>query len=88
MGREELQELRGKIDALDSELLRVLAKRFDVISEIRELKKMNNLPARDEDRWQEVLSTRLTEAEGLGLPPAFARKVLEAIHERSLEIEK
>lgn len=87
MKKAELNDLRLKIDSLDDELLRTLAKRFEHVQEIRAIKKKNGLAPLDPKRWQEVLESRLAEAEELGLSTEFTKQILELIHERSLEIE-
>lgn len=87
MKTERLHSLREKIDLLDAELLCVLAKRFLHVQEIRTIKKELGLASLDPVRWQKVLETRLAEAEKLGLSPVFVKKMLELIHERSIEIE-
>ncbi|PIQ69094.1 MAG: hypothetical protein COV91_00600 [Candidatus Taylorbacteria bacterium CG11_big_fil_rev_8_21_14_0_20_46_11] len=83
----KLNNLREKIDLLDAELLHVLAKRFAHVRDIRTIKKELGLAPLDTTRWQKVLETRLAEAEKLGLSPIFVKKMLELIHERSIEIE-
>ena len=87
MTNQKLQELRQKIDSIDEELLRALAKRFVKVREMRKVKKAAGLPALVEKRWQEVVKSRLATAKARGLPPKFTNKLLEIIHEHSLEIE-
>lgn len=87
MNVNQLQELRQKIDSLDEELLRALAKRFLLVQEVRTVKKSAGLPPLDEARWRTVLSSRQALAKELGLPDTFTEKLMRLIHERSLEIE-
>ncbi len=83
----KMQELRDMIDSLDAELLQLLAKRIDVIKQAGSYKKIHDLPELDEDRWQQVLKTRLEQAERLKLPPEFVTDLLELIHSYTLKIE-
>lgn len=87
MTTDELQNLRKKIDSLDEELLQTLAKRFQLVQEVRTLKKSAGLPPLDETRWKTVLLSRQALAKELGLPVAFTEELMRLIHERSLEIE-
>ena len=51
----KLTEFRKKIDAIDSEIVKLLAERFDLAKEIAEYKKGNNLPVFQAGREDEVL---------------------------------
>ena len=56
---EELRELRKKIDEVDKELLALMLKRFDLVDQVAEVKKANNLPVFVPGREDEILD-RLT----------------------------
>ena len=49
-------ELRKQIDRTDSEILKQLNKRIELVLRIRECKKRNNLPVEDIAREEEVFS--------------------------------
>ncbi len=51
----ELKELRGKIDRIDDELVRLFAERMDVAAEIARYKKENNVGVLDSGREREKL---------------------------------
>ena len=51
----KLLEYRDKIDAIDGEIVRLLAERFDIAKEVAEYKKSNNLPIFQADREAEIL---------------------------------
>ena len=87
MNTNKLQELRKQIDVLDEELFCVLAQRFSTVTEVRKIKKVIGLAPLDEKRWESVVESRLAQAKALGLPAEFTKKLLELIHDRSLEIE-
>jgi chorismate mutase/prephenate dehydrogenase len=71
-----LDQLRERIDAVDRDLLGVLARRLEVVSEIAEYKRAHSLPIRDLDRERQILERRSAEARQLGL----ARGVVESIY--------
>jgi chorismate mutase len=81
---EDLSELRKQIDELDDQLLELLAKRMRVSQEIGTFKKEHNLTIVQTDRYDEILSKRISQATKMGMNPEFMRVVLEAIHEESV----
>jgi chorismate mutase len=87
VSNEELEDLRKKIDALDGELLKALAKRMDVVREIGRYKKSEGLALRDDERLQALLAERLKTADGLDLPRDFVKQLYELIHEAALDAE-
>lgn len=52
----EFQELRERIDEIDSELTRLFEERMDVVSSIAAYKKEHNLPIFDPQRERQKLS--------------------------------
>ena len=84
---DKLADLRRQIDALDDELLQLLAKRMDHVREVGQYKKSHNLPPLDAERWQSVLATRLAEAQKLGLSDEFVTQLYQLVHEYALSIE-
>ena len=50
-----LQDLRGKIDKIDDELIRLFEQRMDVSAEIAEYKKVNSIPVYDPARERQKL---------------------------------
>jgi chorismate mutase len=47
---DKLNQLRKNIDVLDDKLIEVFLDRMDVISDIATYKKLNDIPAYDENR--------------------------------------
>jgi chorismate mutase len=83
-----LEKLREEINAADDELVKVLAKRMEIVKEIGKIKKENNVTALDEKRWQEVLERVLENAQKHVLSQNFIKKIYEEIHKAALELEK
>lgn len=50
MHKSELETLRGQVDGIDSEIIELLAKRFEVTAQIGKLKARESLNAVDPDR--------------------------------------
>ena len=84
----ELQNLRQKIDSLDEELLRVLAKRTETVKEIGKLKKAADLPPFDEKRSKEVMEARCVLGKKLGLSPELVQSLFEQILQYSVDMER
>jgi len=84
----DLEKLRQEIDALDYELLQILAKRIAVVKKIGVHKKEKGMDPLDEKRWQDLLESRFAVAKLLELPSDFIKNLYELIHEHSLRIEK
>jgi len=87
-----LRDLRRQIDALDSELVTLLAKRQRCVEQVIEIKRAEKLPARIPERIEEVLARVRGLAEAQKLEPDLAvalwREMIEqfiAYEERALE---
>ncbi len=76
---EALFAHRRKLDALDDELIMLLAKRFSITHQIGELKAVHRAPAADPEREQAQLGRLLSEAERLCLAPEVVRVVFAAL---------
>lgn len=85
---DRLNELRKKIDTLDTELLETISKRLKVVEEVGKIKKQLGIPPLDSARWNQVLEKGLAQAGALGLRREFIKKILDTIHEEALQIEQ
>lgn len=81
---ESLTLLRQKIDSIDNELLEVLAKRMSVSRDIGRYKREHRMSAVQASRYNDVLRSRLSLAEEMGIGKDFLRNVLLAIHDESV----
>lgn len=84
----ELEKLRQKIDDSDRDIIEALANRMKVVEEVRTYKKANNMDAFDEERQQDVLSTRVAWGRSRNLSANFIRELFERILRHALEIER
>lgn len=80
-----LEQLRTEIDKLDGELIQLLAKRMEIIGEIGEYKKDNNITILQLKRWKHIIDDRLSIGTEMGLDPKFLLAVLELVHEASIQ---
>jgi chorismate mutase/prephenate dehydrogenase len=70
---EELNALRDKIDAVDKQLIDLLAARLALVGEVGEVKSRHGLPIYAPDREASMLARRRAEAEALGVPGTLSR---------------
>jgi chorismate mutase len=80
----KIEALRKQIDELDHRIIAMLAQRMDVAKQIGETKKESNVAILQVDRWSELVSDRKKQGESEGLSDEFVTKVLEAIHQESI----
>ncbi len=80
-----LETLRTEIDKLDGELLQILAKRLEIIDEIGDYKRRNNITILQMKRWAGIITDRLSIGLHLGLEEDFLKKLLDLIHKESIQ---
>ena len=85
--KENIDQLRAKIDILDENLLYTLGARMKVSKEIGEYKKTSNVAIIQTIRWDALLAKVLEKGAEYGLPEKFVADVFAAIHETSIEIQ-
>lgn len=83
-----LDELRGVIDRLDNEILKLLSKRMEAAENIGRIKRENNVMILQPNRWNQIVDSALSRADELGLSPEFLKIILEAIHIESIERQR
>ena len=84
---QTMAELRVQIDAIDIELITLLATRSRYIDRAVDLKRIEGLPARITDRVAEVLSKVSATASESGLDPDLARRLWTELIEWSIQRE-
>lgn len=85
---EPLDELRGRIDSLDNELLELLAFRAQISGRIGEYKKSQKQQALQPDRLDSLMAKLLQKAKGEGLEEAFIQSIFSVVHEYSVKIQE
>lgn len=81
---ESLSEMRARIDALDNELLEILAKRMEVSREIGEYKLSHGIPVIQSHRFGNLLASRIDTAASMGMGDEFVRNLFSVIHAESV----
>lgn len=85
--KKDLEQLRSEINSLDDELMDILAKRMGLSKEIGEYKKEHNVTIYQTNRWNEIITKRLPQAEKLGINKTFIESILQKIHSESIAIQ-
>ena len=83
--KENIDELRARIDEIDGELLDLLSDRMKVADEIGRYKKENNITILQPNRWDKILAKVFVKGEERGLDSEFLEKVFKAIHQASID---
>jgi chorismate mutase len=83
-----LKALRKRIDALDRQVLERLARRFEVVREVGELKRAHGLGTYQKARWETLMAARLELGRALGLDPAFTSDFFHAVHKEALRLQR
>ena len=82
--QHKLEGLRTEIDKLDGELLQILSKRMEIIDEIGEYKRNNDITILQMKRWAGIIKDRLAIGTHMGLDKFFLQKLLHLIHKESI----
>lgn len=80
----KLDQLRSRIDALDTELMEILSARSEIVTQIAEYKKANNVMALQINRWSQMMNSRIDIANKLQLNETFIKILFQLIHEDSV----
>jgi len=82
--RPELATLRGKLDEIDEEIVRLIARRYDTVAHIIKDKAGRSKGIRDPERERQVLARVETIARKVGLSAPLARKLFTEIISHSV----
>jgi chorismate mutase / prephenate dehydrogenase len=83
-----LDELRAELTALDTEILRLVARRQALSAEVAAVKRATGRATRDFARERDVILSGRTTAQGLGLPPDLAESLLRQLIHSSLAAQE
>ncbi len=87
-GNNDLEELRSRIDLIDTQLLLLLNAREEFVKKIGEFKRLNGIDICNEERENDLYSNWLNAAELLRLDKKFIKELLKLLIERSRAIQK
>ena len=84
-----LQGYRKKIDAIDHQLLKLLAERLEISKEISDHKLKNNLPILDQEREMNLFQERIKAFQELGFyDETFIKGLFEMIIKKSRDLQQ
>ena len=81
----EIEFLRDRLGIVDQDLLRILKMRMDIVDEIGDLKKKNNITAFQAGRMNEVLEEYRGRAEDFNLEKDYVEEIYHVIHNESVK---
>lgn len=84
----ELNELRDQIDAVDKQMVELLAQRLALVEKVGEVKSQHGLPIYAPDREAAMLASRREEAAKRGVPPQLIEDILRRTMRESYASEK
>jgi chorismate mutase len=79
-----LENLRGRIDEIDHEILEILSSRMEIVKQIGLYKKQNKVTALQINRWSQIMEDRTKLAKKLELDDTFVKVLFQLIHEDSV----
>lgn len=82
-----IESLRREIDDLDTGLLEIISKRMNISKTIGEIKRDNNIPVLQPDRYDSIIKSRMAKAVEFDLDSQFVMALLEHIHEESVKLQ-
>lgn len=85
--KENIDQLRAKIDVIDENLLYAFGSRMKISRQIGEYKRDNNIAIIQASRWDTLLGKVVEKGKEYGLTEKFLNDVFNAIHEASVEIQ-
>ena len=83
--RENIYQLRAKIDVVDENILYMLGSRMKISRQIGEYKKKNNIAILQTARWDSLLEKVISKGGEYGLSEKFVITLFNAIHEASVQ---
>jgi chorismate mutase len=72
---------------LDDSIFQTLGKRMEMSKKIGQYKKDNNVMVLQLNRWEEILQKRVLFGQAMGLREDFSKKLLELVHEESINLQ-
>ena len=85
--KENIDQLRAKIDIIDENILYALGSRMKISRQIGEYKKNNNIAILQTSRWDKVLAKVVEQAKDYGIPEKCIMDIFNTIHEASVEVQ-
>lgn len=84
---ERLEAMRAELDHIDAELVTLLGRRFQMIRDVAEHKRVTGIAVMQPSRVQEVFATRLQRAREAGLDPKLVERLWTTIITHACQVE-
>jgi len=85
---QELEELRGALDAVDGKLVDALVERRDLVKQVARWKVLRGRGIRDPQREQELLDKLVARGEAAGLDSHFVKRLFREIIDHSVRLQQ
>ncbi len=79
-----IDELRLKISNLDDRLFDILSARMNMSEEVGRFKLQHNITILQQERWINIIESRLSKSDNYQLSERFIRQIMDAIHQESI----
>lgn len=82
---DRMDKLRSEIDAIDENVFSLLSRRMGIADEIGGMKREVGITILQQERWSAIVERFRRLSPSLGLSEEFVMRILDAIHEESIE---
>lgn len=83
MNNDPLKQPRDAIDAIDAQIISLLGERWKLVEEVTRIKKENNLPPLQPERFAELLNEMKRLATEQEIPTGLVEEIWNSIHKYS-----
>lgn len=84
---DELSKLRHESNAVDYELLDILARRMEIVRRIGAYKREHGMTILQVQRWRQVIEDRLAKGKAIGLEEGFVQDIYEILHSYAIKLQ-
>lgn len=74
---QSLAGFRESLDKLDADLIQLLARRAEIVKQVKDLKQKQSLPRKDSEREKDIQDKSSALAAKLGLDPLLAKEIIK-----------
>tara|TARA_B100001758_G_scaffold247879_1_gene268026 strand:- start:4959 stop:6038 length:1080 start_codon:yes stop_codon:yes gene_type:complete len=85
--KNQLIFFRNRIDVLDKEIVKILARRKEIVEEIAGFKQKNEITILQIERWIEIIQNRKQDVKKFGLDEKTIIDIFELIHKYSILVQ-
>lgn len=85
LNQDSIHLIREKIAELDDQMFEIVSSRMRLCEDLGVYKREHNLTILQPEHWRNTLSKRIEKKEGYQLSEDFIRKLMDAIHQESIQ---